>query len=236
MRTIDRILAVSDLHGQNTRFLSLLEKSEYNPQLDLLVVCGDMIDRGKENLDCLAACKRLKEQGAILLKGNHEQFLEQALLAMLSNDNWRTYLPENLYTWIHHNNGMETFKEIKHLSTGKLEAILHFVQGLSLYFAIGNFIFTHAGANVSKPIEQNTEDEVVWMEETFPWSRAYQGKTMVFGHVPTWRLYSGDASNCKSATIWYDNQYSDKIGIDCGGIFGGRLAALELPSYREFYV
>ena len=236
MRTVDRILATSDLHGQNTRFINLLKKTGYEPDQDLLVVCGDLIDRGGENLDCLAACMKLQQQGAILLKGNHEQFLESSLVEMLTTDTWRTRPSDSLYAWIKHNGGARMYEEIKELSSDRLTEILQFVRSLPLYLTAGRFIFSHAGANTAKPVETNTENELVWMEETFPFCPAYAGKVIVFGHIPTWLLYhDSDVKKRKQARIWYDRQHQDKICLDCGGVFGGRLAAIELPSCREFY-
>lgn len=236
MRTVDRILATSDLHGQKRRFEDLLDKTDYEPDKDLLIICGDMVDRGEENLDCLATCENLRKNGAVLLKGNHEQFLEQSLIEMIHSDIWRSHPSENLTNWVNYNGGAGMYHEIKDLSHEKLSEILKFVQSLPLYFTVGNFIFTHAGANTLEPIEDNKENELVWMDESFPYCKAYQGKVLVFGHIPTWQLYSYDKINRKAAKIWYDSKHNDKVGIDCGGIFGGRLAALELPSYREFYV
>jgi serine/threonine protein phosphatase 1 len=235
MRTVDRILATSDLHGQNKRFLKLLNEIAYDPDKDLLVVCGDLIDRGEENLDCLATCEKLQKKGAIFLKGNHEQFLESSLIEMITIDNWRTRPSIKLQNWVGHNGGATMYKEISDLSKNKLSEILRFVQKLPIYFTIGDFIFTHAGANTIKPIEQNTENELVWMAESFPHCPAYPGKVMIFGHTPTWQLYAYKKSDRKTAKIWYDSKYKDKLCVDCGGVFGGRLAAIELPSYREFY-
>jgi serine/threonine protein phosphatase 1 len=109
------------------------------------------------------------------------------------------------------------------------------MQSLPLYFSIGNYVFTHAGANVQKPIEANTENETVWMKESFPWCPAYPNKVLIFGYTPTWELGTYNKINKKASKIWYDTVNKDKIGIDCGGVFGGRLAALELPSQCEFY-
>ncbi len=236
MRTVDRILAISDIHGGNKRLQSLLKQTQYDPDCDLLVICGDMIDRGTENLDVLETCMKLREQGAVMLKGNHEQFLEQSIVEMLETDSWRTKPSETLYNWVKYNGGAAMFEEIENLASDELLKILNFIQSLSLYFSIGNFLFSHAGANTRKPIEQNIENDLVWMEERFPFCPAYKGKVLVFGHIPTWILYHQDKKFKKSnARIWFDQEYRDKIGIDCGGCFGGRLAALELPSCREFY-
>ena len=237
MRVVDRILAVSDIHGDNQRLQSLLNQAEYDPAGDLLVICGDMIDRGTENLAVLKACQAFQSQGAVLLKGNHEQFLEQSLIEMTNTDTWRSNPSEHLYNWVTYNGGAALYAEIENLVPAKLSELLQFIKGLSCYFSAGNFLFSHAGANSQKPIEENTEDDLVWMDSQFPFCPAYKGKVLVFGHVPTWHLYHYDKKFKKTnARIWFDPEYRDKIGIDCGGCFGGRLAALELPSCREFYI
>jgi serine/threonine protein phosphatase 1 len=237
MRTVDRILAISDPHAENKKLLHLLKKVEYDPDRDLLIIVGDMIDRGEENLDMMETCEKLRKNGAILLKGNHEQFAQAAITEMLKNEIWRSHPGASLYNWYTYNGGASMYYEIRDLSAKRLEKLLTFVQTLPLYFTVGKFIFSHAGANIRKPIEKNSEDELVWMEEQFPSCRAYREKVMVFGHVPTWQLYPYNKKlNKKNAKIWYDKMYEDKIGIDCGSCFGGRLAALELPGYREFYV
>ncbi|GMA99149.1 metallophosphoesterase [Pelosinus sp. IPA-1] len=233
MRTVDRILATSDVHGENKKLLSLLEKAAYEPDKDLLVVCGDLVDRGEENLATLTTCIDLQKKGAIILKGNHEKFLEECLKEMIIND---TISSENVNLWVGHNGGASTYDEIRNLSQNELINILKFVRSLPTYFTSGTYIFSHAGADTRKPVEKNSEDDLIWMEDRFPYCSAYKNKIMVFGHVPTWLLYSYDKKfKKKNAKIWYDKTWNDKIGIDCGGVFGGNLAAIELPTYREFY-
>lgn len=237
MFTVDRILAISDVHGENRKLQVLLELAEYEPKRDLLVIAGDLFDRGEENLDMLQTCEKLRQYGAVLLKGNHEQFIQASILEMIHSDSWRTKPSESLYNWYTYNGGASMYHEIKDLSQEKLAEILTFIQQLALSFSISRFIFSHAGANTAKPIEENTEDETVWMKESFPYCPAYPNKILIFGHVPTWKLYPYNKKFKKgNAKIWYDKVNQDKIGIDCGSVVGGRLAALELPSYREFYV
>lgn len=239
MRTVDRILATSDIHGQNTRFLNLLKKTEYDPTADLLVVCGDMVDRGPENMDTLRTCQELVSKGAVILRGNHEQFLTEVLQIMLADPNWSQSPVVDV--WARCNGGGTCFEEIKNLPEEKLREILEFIMSIPNYFTVGDYIFTHAGVNKNKPIEKNSEDDLVWADNIFPLIPAYKGKTVIFGHTPTWILYPhfsnrNNKQYRKSAKIWYDPINNDKIGIDTGGVFGGRLAMLELPSGREFYV
>ncbi|MBP2650987.1 MAG: apaH [Firmicutes bacterium] len=233
MKTAERVLATSDIHGQNTKFLKLLEKAEYNPARDLLVVCGDIVDRGTENLDCIATCKELVSQGAVVTKGNHELFLEEVLTAMITDEDWRNKPVVNV--WSRRNGGTKTIEEIMDLPKSRLLEILMFIKDLRPYFTVGDYIFSHAGADTSKPIEQNTENDLLWMNDNFPYCSAYPGKVMIFGHTPTWQLYNVKPTR-KNAKIWYDNVNKDKLCVDCGGVFGGKLAAIELPAYREFYV
>lgn len=151
---------------------------------------------------------------------------------MIIND---TISSENVNLWVSHNGGASTYDEIKNLSQNELISILKFVQSLPTYFTSGKYIFSHAGADTRKPVEKNSEDDLIWMDDRFPYCPAYKNKVMVFGHLPTWLLYPYDKKfQNKNAKIWHDKGWEDKIGIDCGGVFGGRLAAIELPSYREF--
>lgn len=232
MRTVDRILAVSDIHGEHSKFLKLLEKVEYEPKQDLLIICGDMIDRGTENLYTIRTCIDLQKKGAIILKGNHEQFAEECLSDMLLEKP-----SEALHLWVKHNGGSNTYDEFLTLPKTELNNLQKFFSTLPLYFTTGDYIFTHAAANTKKPIEENTEDETVWAEDNFYYRPAYKDKIMVIGHKPTWLLRPYSKKNTpKNAKVWFDTNFNDKIGIDCGSVFGGRLAALELPSRREFYV
>ncbi len=246
MHTVDRILAISDIHAENEQFRKLLKEAAYDPVQDQLLILGDMVDRGSETLATIKSCRELQRQGAILLKGNHEQFMEDAIKTMLKTDEWREgRYPIEIQSWRKNNGGAGAFDEIKDLSNNQLRDLLKFIKSLPWYYEIGKYFFSHAGANVSLPPDQNREDDFTWMADSFVYCPGYAGKTMVFGHVPTWNLYPYpaekkgglNAAAKKKARIWYDDANdNDKIGIDCGSVFGGRLAALELPSMREFYV
>lgn len=67
----------SDIHGHYTELKNKLDKQDFNEQLDTLVVCGDLLDRGKENVKCIQYVNSLPNKG--LIKGNHEYNLEKCL-------------------------------------------------------------------------------------------------------------------------------------------------------------
>lgn len=233
MRVVDRILAISDIHGQNTKLLELLRKAEYDASCDLLVICGDMIDRGDENLAVLETCRSLIANGAVVLQGNHEQMAIKSIDDMIAYPS-TTEITNTIFYWIHYNGGRNFYHELCRMSTAELLATRQFLAELPQYFTCGKFIFSHAGANPAKPLSENDVDELIWMDNQFPFSPGYKDKIMIFGHVPTFRLTK--INNIDQINIWYDPVHHDKIGIDCGSVMGGKLAALELPSLREFYV
>lgn len=68
---------VSDIHGHYTELKNKLDKQDFNEQLDTLVVCGDLLDRGKENVKCIQYVNSLPNK--VLIKGNHEYNLEKCL-------------------------------------------------------------------------------------------------------------------------------------------------------------
>lgn len=67
----------SDVHGHYTELKNKLDKQDFNEQLDTLVVCGDLLDRGKENVKCIQYVNSLPNK--VLIKGNHEYNLEKCL-------------------------------------------------------------------------------------------------------------------------------------------------------------
>ena len=73
-----KLFVISDMHGHFQETLDCLEKAgwnEYDPS-HLLIVCGDMFDRGTENVYMFEWLYRLtQEKKAVVLRGNHDTML-----------------------------------------------------------------------------------------------------------------------------------------------------------------
>lgn len=73
-----KIFAVSDIHGHYTETIQCLKDAgwdEANPD-HLLIVCGDMFDRGEENVQIFEWLYKLTNDGkAIVIRGNHDSML-----------------------------------------------------------------------------------------------------------------------------------------------------------------
>ena len=70
-----KLFVVSDIHGFYTPFREALDHAGFDPQNEehLLIFCGDLFDRGSENLKVLQFFERTKHK--IMVKGNHEDLL-----------------------------------------------------------------------------------------------------------------------------------------------------------------
>ena len=81
------IYVISDVHGHYTEFIRLLKKVRFC-EGDKLYLLGDVVDRGTENLKMLEFCR--SRSNVILLKGNHELFMQRYLEGSLRLvENWK---------------------------------------------------------------------------------------------------------------------------------------------------
>ena len=67
---------MSDIHGDKDTFEKMLEKLGYDDSSDFLIINGDVLDRGEHGVELLLKVMELvKNDKAIMLKGNHELFI-----------------------------------------------------------------------------------------------------------------------------------------------------------------
>ena len=208
---------ISDIHGQINLFKRLLE--HYDPAIHQLILIGDLNDRGPASKQCLLLGKELVEtQGAIYLRGNHEEYFLQFL-----NE------PEVWFTSYIRNGGAETVESLLHsgaieeyspteiamMIRSRYRELVDFLMERPLYFEHGQYIFVHAGVDLDKKDWHQTDPhDFIWIREPFQQNKNNTGKTIVFGHTITPSLH-GDM---QTTDLWLSD---GKIGIDGGGVFGG---------------
>lgn len=206
-----KIFAVGDIHGCLTSLEKLLDQIPINWGKDYLIFLGDYIDRGPDSravIDLLIELKKEYPERIITLKGNHEWMLERFLKGI----DMEIYL---------YNGGEATLRNYFNYKTGKLEIPsehLEFLKNLKLYFEWSNYIFVHAGLRPGIPLEFQTEEDLLWIRNSFYFSEESFPKVIVFGHTP----------------FAVPLVLKDRIGIDTGCVYGGYLTAVELPELK-FY-
>jgi serine/threonine protein phosphatase 1 len=212
-REVGKFFAIGDIHGNLSHLEQLMEeiKPALTPHKDTLVFLGDYIDRGPDPKGVvdyiLQLCKDFPQ--VVCLKGNHEaMFLDW----VVNEKNYELFL---------YNGGGATIKSYSQEGEFKLpQEHLDFFTSLLLYYETERYIFVHAGLREGIPLEEQDPHDLVWIRDEFILSPHDFGKVVVFGHTPLQRVYNTP----------------NKIGIDTGAVYGGKLTCLELPSQRLYTV
>ena len=222
----NRIFVMSDIHGQYELFLKMLDKIKLKRK-DLLVIIGDICDRGKKSYEIYMKCMKMRKLGYNLkfILGNHEDML----LEDLENDYPIRY--ETEYSVFRNskyfeNKDMKDWHEENFLE--EIEWLVKWLKNCSLIISGNENIFVHAGLDLKKVLEKQEKETVLWTREEF-WLmenvelEEYKGKNIYFGHTPN---INGRIS-----------KKTDRIkGIDCGAFFTHFLGCLEVKSQKEIYV
>lgn len=211
------VYAISDIHGQIDLFEKLLK--DFDPRMHQLVLIGDLNDRGPHSKACFLRGKELVERyQAIYLRGNHEDYF----LKFLAH-------PEEVADKYWLNGGQETINSLLHpgateeysptemamMIRSRYKDLILFLENLPYYFEWEQYIFVHAGVNLTlKDWHQTTPLDFMWLRETFHNGRNQTGKTIVFGHTITPSLHGDN----QTTDLWFSD---GKIGIDGGAIYGG---------------
>ena len=231
---------VSDIHGCFDEFMELLDKIDFKAA-DTMYFLGDAIDRGPEPIKCLQFI--MKTTNIHMLMGNHEQLMLDALTH--EDEAFRGAIDE---LWRDYNGGDVTYEQYKALQENAQIAILEFISNLN-YIALTKtrsrkYFLVHAGLNCQERLpgehtittvkrqKSDYPEDMLWIRNEFFLNKGLPSYTIVFGHTPTNHLPRGRRGH----SIWHDSVFKDKIGIDCGCYRGGRLAALRLDDFDEFYV
>jgi serine/threonine protein phosphatase 1 len=209
-----KIFAIGDIHGTSSKLDQLLETLTINPKEDTLVFIGDYIDRGpdpKGVIDTVLETIGTIEH-VVCLRGNHEQMFLNYFCE---------HKDEELYM---HNGGISTLISYGFKGTGGKAAInipeshMDFLINLKPYCEVDDYIFVHAGLRPGIPLDQQNLQDLLWLRYDFINSPHDFGKMVIFGHTPI-----------SLTTPFIEN---NKMGIDTGAVFGGKLTCVELPEMK----
>ncbi len=73
------LFCIADVHSFYDEMMKALNEAEFdlNNENHILVHCGDLLDRGPKALDCLKFINSIPDNRKILIRGNHEDLLEE---------------------------------------------------------------------------------------------------------------------------------------------------------------
>lgn len=210
---VGRYFAIGDIHGclRSLEALLKLVLPQVDPERDTIVFIGDYVDRGPDPRGVIQRIIDLKRDypRVVALKGNHEDML----LGWVEEGR-----DLDLYLF---NGGGSTIRSYEREGRFQIpEEHMEFLRSLVLYHETENYLFVHAGLRPGVPLEQQDPMDLLWIRGEFIRSRADFGKVVVFGHTPL-----------REPLVM-----PNKIGIDTGAVYGGRLTCVELPTLKFYSV
>jgi serine/threonine protein phosphatase 1 len=220
-----RVYAVGDIHGRVDllrQLHELIHFDAYRRQAprNVVIYLGDYIDRGTDSpavIDLLLDAP-LPGFTNIYLKGNHEDSLLRFLVDATIGPAWLAYggaatllsygvRPPEAAT-----RREELARVQRDLARRLPERHRRFMAGLTLSHREGDYFFVHAGVRPGVPLEQQIEEDMLWIRDEFLESNAEYGKIVVHGHTITAQ----------------PDVRRNRIGIDTGAFASGTLTALVL--------
>jgi serine/threonine protein phosphatase 1 len=218
-----RVYAVGDIHGRADLLIRLLEQLRADVAgggfegRPILIFLGDYIDRGFQSKDVINVLlgDTLSPFETYFLKGNHEAAMLQFLGDPGIGPRWAEYggaetlvsygvqpprARTNIEEWAQASDELHKALPMEHL---------HFLQNLDLSVRIGDYVFVHAGVRPGVPLDQQTEQDLLWIREEFLGDRRLLEAVVVHGHTPVPQPY----------------QDGRRIGIDTGAYLSGALTA-----------
>lgn len=217
-----RVFAISDIHGYNKDFQNLLNKISLE-KTDILFLLGDFIDRGPESKEVLDTIFFLLESGHDIrcIRGNHEQML----LDGLTNHEIRI-------KWLK-NGGDETLGSFLTSSTNRIHSkYIEFLNSLPFSLTFENFIFVHAGLNMSIEDPFSDVKSLLWLRE---WQSQFNSqwlgnRRIIHGHTPMKTSFLFSNENLQSPVINIDNGIYLKGQKEYGNLYAIDLNNMTLIS------
>lgn len=203
------VAIIGDLHGCLELTEDLLAKlREQAPDAELVFV-GDYIDRGEKSADVLRLLVNMPE--AVCLKGNHEQMM----LDFLDNPEekgarWLRYGGLQTIASFGCSTPVDRLKELRDeigaLMGGEMASWL---RDLRLTYSSGNLHVVHAAAHPEKPMNSQSESDLIWGHPKFERIRRKDGLWIAHGHT----------------IVTMPAVQSGRISVDTGAYATGRLTA-----------
>ena len=252
-----KLFVLSDIHGCLCVLKKELKRSKFDPNDDshLLLILGDLFDRGEQNKETCEFLSTVKNK--LVLRGNHEDILLKSLLSgVVGAQQELNGTVQTIAEFFPDYDGGAYLDVVSGKGRAAKDELLNLIYSYPDYFETDSYIFTHGWLPTrEKSIRQN------WRRSTPPvwgiarWSRWYnfyekspipEGKTLVIGHTHT--RYAAEFDPSRPAGCCAPFFGKGMIAIDGGVVYSDTLnvlvledtldapAELEIPMPRESYL
>ncbi len=229
-----RVYAVGDVHGRADLLATLIQDLNADAARGgfqgrpILIFLGDYVDRGFQSKEVLSTLLSSSLSGfeTYFLKGNHEAAMLQFLHDPAIGPRWAEYGGvETLVSYGVQPPRIRTNMDDWRRASDELAAAIpedhrHFLENLDLSVRIGDYVFVHAGLRPGVPLDQQSEQDMLWIRDEFLEDRSLLGAVVVHGHTPMPAPYRD----------------SRRIGVDTGAYLSGRLTAVRLQDDQAEFI
>jgi serine/threonine protein phosphatase 1 len=220
------IYAIGDVHGCLAELVELerliIDDAAGVDGPRLLVMLGDYIDRGPRSAQVLDHLIEPPPAGftRVNLLGNHEQMLLDFLAAPRRADNWLEFGAEA--TLASYGADPLLAKKGAVPAATALAAMMprehiEFLEALPTLFTVPGYAFAHAGIAPGVPLDQQSDEDLIWIRKPFLDAPPRNDVVVVHGHTP------GKEPVVTAA----------RICVDTAAFATGRLTAVRIPAEGE---
>ena len=236
--------ALSDIHGCYEALMDAMKKIDLSSGNEV-VFLGDYIDRGKDSYKVLQYIYDLQKQypnQVIVLKGNHERYLEGYLFG---NDEWlifmdydlnttKTFIPEKEFEEMEqiflHADRDTIQNMIRNSLLTHHKELFEWMKELPYYYETNKQIFVHAGIDEEAGSMWKELTEKNWFLEKMPATFGKFEKDIIAGHIMTSYLANDPEFN----GVYYDGE--SHYYIDGHTSVTGVVPVLEYDVEKEVYI
>lgn len=245
-----RLLVVSDIHGHRSRLARLLEKMEYGGD-DILILVGDLIEKGPESLGTVQYVMELCGRRSVYVSmGNVEQYRLWLLWKLLwaeenddaSRQEFNGYLHRAEQSW--KGSLFQEMLEILGVSVSQVTpqnvaehmsvVMEHFKNEIEFLWSrptiltAGKYLFVHGGIPTEELSALEGTDPVPYLKNDgfLNQGHCFHDHTLVVGHWPT-GLYRPEEENF--SPLFEGERRILCIDGGCGLKYDGQLNGIMIP-------
>ena len=219
------LYAIGDIHGQRDALLAAHERVFRDGGRDSLIVhVGDLVDRGPDSRGVVEHILQGQQAGRpwIVVRGNHDRFLPQ----LAREPDWIDPGLSSRQHWLDHpglgaaatlasygiDAGQPRAQVAAEVGRAVPPAHLRFLAGLPLWFLHPLALVVHAGLRPGVDLQDQAEDDLVWIRGPFLESRESFGPLVVHGHT----------------ALETARHHGNRLNIDGGAGYGRPLCAVAI--------
>lgn len=222
------VYAVGDVHGCLDELLALeaviADDASRIADKKLIIMLGDYVDRGPRSSDVLEHLSRPPPPGfdRICLMGNHERFMLDFLDGRITLADWLTVggLPTLASYDIEADNLRALGSDPARIGAKVRAAIpahhVSLLRAMPILVDTGHFLFVHAGIRPGVAIEDQRDEDLLFIRKAFYEASHRLPRYVVHGHTP----------------IATAERTGSRMNLDTGAFKTGRLTALRIWQKR----